>query len=120
MVDSGAGMHVASRKDLNSAELDTVKVSKNQTTVVTAHDEVQTKEEATVFVRKLDSFVTVMFLEDKPAVLSFGKLCEDHGYNHHGTSGQKPHFIKNGRKIDCNTSNCVAFVVPGLSTSFSS
>ena len=51
---------------------------------------------------------------------SLGKLCEDHGYNYHRTSGQKPHLIKNGRKISCNTANCVPFVVPGLATSSSS
>ena len=47
VVDSGASMHVVSRKDLNSAELETKKVSKNPT-VVTA---VVTKEEATVCVK---------------------------------------------------------------------
>ena len=64
VVDSGANMHKVSRKDLNSAELDTVKVSKNPTTVMTANSEVQTKEEATVYVREMDLFVTVMLLED--------------------------------------------------------
>ena len=44
------------------------------TTVVTANCEVQTKEEATVYVRVLDLFVIVKLLEDKPAVLSLGKL----------------------------------------------
>ena len=39
-----------------------------------------TKEEATVYAKELDSFVTVKLLEDTPAVLSLGKLCEDHGY----------------------------------------
>ena len=38
---------------------------------------------------------------------------------YHWTCGQKPHLIKNGRKIDCNTANHVPFVVPGLSTSSS-
>ena len=41
-------MHMLSRKDLNSAEFETVRVSKNPTTVATANSEVQTKEEATV------------------------------------------------------------------------
>ena len=72
-------MHVVSRKDLNSAELETVRMSKNPTTMVTANGEVLTKEEATVYVRESDLFVTVMLLEDTPAVLSLGKLCEDHG-----------------------------------------
>ena len=56
-------------------------------------------------VRELDLLATVMLLKDTPAVLSLGKLCEDHGYNNHWTSGQKPHLIKNGRKINCNTAN---------------
>ena len=55
---------MVSRKDLTSVELDTVKVSKNPTTVVTTNGEVPTKEEATVYVREWDLFVTVMLLED--------------------------------------------------------
>ena len=56
-------------------------------------------------VTELDLFMTVMLLEDTPAVLSLGKLCEDHGYTNHWTSDQKPHLIKNDRKIECNTAN---------------
>ena len=96
VVDSDASMHMLSRKDLNSAESETKKVFK-PTTVVTANGEVLTKEEATVYVRELDLFDTVMLLEDRPVALSLGKLNEDHGYNHHWTSGQKPHLIKTGR-----------------------
>ena len=70
VVDSGASMHMLSRKDLTSAELDTVRVSKRPTAVVTAQGEVQTKEEATVYVKDLDLFVTVKLLEDAPAILS--------------------------------------------------
>ena len=116
VVYSGASMHRVSRKDLDFAELE---AATSPTTVVTAKGEVLTKEEATVYVRELDLFVTVMLLEDTPAALSLGKLCENHGYNHHRTSGQKPHLIKNGRKINCNTANYVPLVVPGLSTSSS-
>ena len=36
-------MHMLPKKDLNSAELETVRVSKSPTTVVTANGEVQTK-----------------------------------------------------------------------------
>ena len=49
-------------------------------------------------------------------VLSLGKLCEDHGYTYHWIRGQKPHLTQNGKIIDCNISNYVPFVVPGLST----
>ena len=120
VVDSGASMHMVSKKDLNKAELGTVRMLKNPTTVETASGEVPAKEEATVSVRDLDLFVTVMLLEDTPAVLSLGKLCEELGYIYHWTSGQKPHLIKKGKKIICNFSNYVPFVVPGLATSSSS
>ena len=52
-------MHMLSRKDLNSAELETVRVSQNPTTVITANREVQTNEEAAVYVYDLDLFLTV-------------------------------------------------------------
>ena len=47
-VDSGASMHMVSKKDLNSAELETMRTSRSPTTVMTANCEVQTREEATV------------------------------------------------------------------------
>ena len=59
VVDSRASMHMLSRKDLNSAELETIRVSRNSTKVLTANGEVQTNEEATVYVKDLDPFVTV-------------------------------------------------------------
>ena len=85
--------------------------------MMTANGEVQTREEATVYVEEVDLFVKVMLLEETPAVLSLGKLCKDHGYTYHWTSDQKPHLTKKGKRIDCNISNYVPFVVPGLSTS---
>ena len=68
VVDSGASMHMVSRKDLNSAELETMRTSRSPTTVMTANGEVQTREEAKVYVKELDSFVTVMLLEETIAV----------------------------------------------------
>ena len=43
-------MPMLSRKDLNSAALETVKASRNPTTVFATNGEVQTNEEATVYV----------------------------------------------------------------------
>ena len=94
MADSGASLHMVSKKDFDSAELETMRTSRNPAMVMTANGEVQTREEATVYVKELDLFVTVMFLEETPAVLSLGKLCEDHGYSYHWTSGQKPHLTQ--------------------------
>ena len=119
VVDSGASMHMVSKKDLESAELGTMRTSRSPTTVMTASGEVQTREEATVYVKQMDLFVKVMLLEENPAVLSLGKLCDDHGKTCHWTSGQKPHRTIHGKRIDCNVSNYVPFVVPGISTSSS-
>ena len=120
VVDSGASMHMISKKDLNSAELETLTKSCSPTTVITANGEVQTHEEATVYVKELDIFLTMKVLENTPAVLSFGKLCDENGYSYEWINGQKPHLIKNGIRIQCNTENFVPIVVPGLSTSSSS
>ena len=62
------------------------------TTVVTGNGEVQTNEEAQVYAHDLDLFVTVQILVDTPAVLSLGKLCEEHGYSCEWACGQKPHL----------------------------
>ena len=75
-------MHMISKKDFNSAKLETVTTLRSPTTVITANGEVQTKEEATVHVKKLGIFLTMKVFEDTPAVLSLGKLCDEHGYSY--------------------------------------
>ena len=44
-------MHVVSKRDLHSAELETMRTSRSPTTVMTANGEVRTREEATVYVK---------------------------------------------------------------------
>ena len=119
VVDSGASMHMISKKDLSNAELDTLTKSCSPTIVITANGEVQTHEEATVYVKELDIFLTMKVLENTPAVLSLGKLCDENGYSYEWINGQKPHLIKNGVRRMCNTENFVPIVVPGLSSSSS-
>ena len=80
-----------------------MRTSRSPTTLMTANGE-----------------VTVILLEETPAVLYFGRLCEDHGFSYYWTSGRKPQLTKKGKKIDCNISNYVPFVVPALSASSSS
>ena len=120
VVDSGASMHMVNDKDLNSAEFATMRTSRSPTTVMTANGEVRTNKEAKIYVTQLDLFVKVMLLQETPAVFSLVKLCDEHGFSYHWKSGQNPHLIKNGKKIDCNKSNYVPFVVLGLSASSSS
>ena len=51
VVDSGASMHMISKKDLSDAEMDTLTKSCSPTIVITANGEVQTQEEAIVYVK---------------------------------------------------------------------
>ena len=113
-------MHMISKKDLSDAEMDTLTKSCSPTIVRTTNGELQTHEEATVYVKELEIFFIVKVLENTPAVLSLGKLCDENGYSYEWINGQKPHLIKNGIRIPCNTENFVPIVVPGLSTSSSS
>ena len=101
-------MHMLSKKGFNSGEVATLRRSKNTTMVVTANGEVQTNEEAQENVHDLDLFVTVQILNDTPAGLSLGKLCEEHGYSCEWASGQKPHLTtKDGKNVLCKTENFV-------------
>ena len=100
--------------------MDTLPKSCSPTIVITANGEVQTHEEAIVYVKELDLFLTMKVLENTPAVLSLGKLCDENGYSYEWINGQKPHLIKDGIRTICNTENFVPIVVRGLSTSSSS
>ena len=98
-------MHMISKKDLSDAEMDILTKSCSPTIVITANGEVQTHKEATVYVKELDIFLTMKVLEDTPAVLSLGKLCDEHWYSYERVNGQKPHLVN-------NTENFVPIVVP--------
>ena len=87
VVDTGASVHMLSKKGLRSDEMDTLRRSRNPFTVVTANGEVQTNEEAQVYVHDLDLFVTVQLLEETQAVLSLGKLCSEHGCSYEWKNG---------------------------------
>ena len=99
--------------------MDTLTKSCSPTIVITANGEVQTHEEATMYVKELDMFLTMKVLENTPAVFSLGKLCDENGYSYEWINGQKPHLILNGIRIPCNTENFVPIVVAGLSNSSS-
>ena len=94
VVDSGASMHIISKKDLSNAEMDTLTKLCSPTIVITANGEMQTHEEAIVYVKELGIFLTMKVLENTPAVLSLGKLCDQNGYSYEWINGQKPHLIQ--------------------------
>ena len=119
VVDSRTSMHIISKKDLSDAEMDTLTKSCSPAIVITANGEVQTHEEAIVYVKQLDIFLTMKIFENTPAILSLGKLCDENGNSYEWINGQKPHLIKDGSRIICNTENFVPIVVPSLSSSSS-
>ena len=75
--DSGASMHMISKKDLSDAEIDILTKSCSPSIVITAIGEAQTHEEATVYAQELDIFLTMKVFDNTPAVLSLGKLCDE-------------------------------------------
>ena len=89
VVDSGVSMHMTCKKDLSDADMDTLTKSRSPTTVITANGEVQTHEGATVSVKELHIVLTMKVLENTPAVLSLGKLCDENGHSCEWVDGQK-------------------------------
>ena len=87
--------------------------------MIPANGEVQTHEEATLYVKELYIFLTMKDIENTPAVFWLGKFCDENGYCYEWISGQQPHLIKNRIRIQCNTENFVPSVVLCLSSSSS-
>ena len=94
--------------------MDTLTKSCSPTIVITANGEVQTHDEATVYVKELDIFLTMKVFENTPR-----KLCDENGYSYEWINGKKQQLLKDGIRIVCNTENFVPIVVPGLTSSSS-
>ena len=52
-----------------------------------------TKSCSPTVVIELDIFLTMKVLDNTPAVLTLGKLCDENGYSYEWINGQKPHLI---------------------------
>ena len=60
------------------------------------------------------------FLKKFPQFFPWGNSVRTMGIRTTGSAVKKPHLVRNGKRIDCNISNYVPFVVPCLSKSSSS
>ena len=98
---------ISKKKNLNDVDMDTWTKSCSPTIVKTINGDVHTHEEATVYVKELDIFLTMKVLKNTPAVLSLGKLCDENGYYYEWINGQKTHLTKNGIRIQCDTESFV-------------
>ena len=82
--------------------------------------DVQTHEEATVYVKELDIFLTMKVFEDTKQFYRWESFAMNTDTHMNGSTVRNHISLKNGIRIQCNTENFVPIVVPGLSTSFSS
>ena len=76
IVDSSASVHMTGKNDLTSEEQESLAVSRQFTTVVTANGTKRTTKQTTVLVKDLDMFVTFQLPEDSPAAVSLGNVFE--------------------------------------------
>ena len=105
VVDSRASMHMLSRKDLDLAELHTMRVSRKLYNGCHSQQEVKTNVEATENVHGLELFVTVQILEDTLAVLSRKENSSKNTDIH--MSGQVVRNHIQPKRQKCNTENTV-------------
>ena len=83
VVDSGASMHMISKKDLNSAELETVTTSRSPTTVITTNGKCRRMKKQQIACQRigfgLDNESPRGYASSIP---SLGKLCDEHGHSY--------------------------------------
>ena len=106
VVDSRASVYMVSRKDLNKAEFETVRISRNPTTVVTANGEVLTKGEATVCVKELDwcfSKIHQQFFHSENSARNTGTLASGAVVRNHISSKMT------GKSIATQRTMCPSF-----------
>ena len=80
LIDFESSMSIISGMGLSSWESESLMRFRTTISVVTANVEVQTNEEAQVYVHDLHIFVTVELVENSSAFMFFGRLCNEHGY----------------------------------------
>ena len=74
-------MHMVSKRDLDT-EVETVRISRSPTTVMTANDEVQDKRRSDSFVKQLCFFfLKVMFLKKFPQFLPWKSSVRIKGFH---------------------------------------
>ena len=72
MVDNCASLHMMSKNQVTSVEKDTIRRSKETAVITAASGEGRVDREATVHVNESNVSVTMMLLEDSPAVVYLG------------------------------------------------
>ena len=114
VVDSGASMHMISTKYLSDAEMDTLTKSCSPTIVITVNGEVQTHEQATVYVKGLDMFLTMKTSKTRQQYCRLESFAMKTDIPTNGSMVKNHISSETGFWIPCNSENFVPIVVPGL------
>ena len=107
-----SSVYMMSKMELSPDELETVKVCRLPTTVIAANGSIENPG----IHRMRERLGHVLLLEDTPAVLFLGKLCEENGYSYKWTEGHTPHLSKSGKIVPYNCDNFVPTVLLGRSS----
>ena len=120
VVDFGASMHMISKKDLSEAEMDTLTTSCSPTDSHNRHRWSANARRGNCACQRIGYILdNESPREHASSIIARKALRCENGYSYEWINGQKPHLIKNGIRIICNTENFVPIVVPGLSSSSS-
>ena len=116
VVDSGASVHMLSKKDLSSDEMDTLRRSRNPATVVTANGrsakKKKTRRHKCMFTISICSSQCNCSMKRRQfhRLVSFVQNTDVHASGQTGT----PLLTKNGQTITLKMDNFVPLVVTGL------
>jgi hypothetical protein len=99
---------------LTAAENKSRKILATPLELNTANGEVSVEWEIKIRVKEIgNELVTVLLLDDTPAVLSLGRLCDTNGFTFHWSSTEAPYLQKpGGRKIYCPVEQNVPYTTP--------
>ena len=120
VVDSGASMHVFSKKNWNSAEWETVTTSRSPTTVKNSQWRSADAWRGHSLRQRIGKFLDYECLREYASSLIARKALRWRRIFLRMDQRSKSHLVQNGIRIQCNTENFVPIVVLGLSTSSSS
>ena len=93
IIDSGAGLHIVSRKDLSQLGGAEIKQAAKPLNLQTAGGKVRADKAAVVEVERLGKKTEVIVLDDCPSVLSLGRMCMEEGYSFHWDAFGRPCLV---------------------------
>ena len=99
IVDSGASKHMIGIKQLMTSERKSIRKLSQPFLVQTAHGIVSCHLEAQIYIHDLGIWIWAQLLEDSPAVLSLGLLCQDMGFGYSCEEGATTSYLQKGEEV---------------------